>query len=46
MLIDIMKSKAEGYKKILWVVLILFTYAVGAALYYILGRKKKDMVGN
>lgn len=41
MLIDAIKSDQEGYKKGLWIALMVLTFAVGSLLYYMIGRKKK-----
>ncbi|MGM5484352.1 MAG: PLDc N-terminal domain-containing protein [Nanobdellota archaeon] len=40
MLIDAIKSGHENYRKVLWIALIILTFAVGALIYYMIGRKK------
>lgn len=41
MLIDAIKSKQETYKKIIWIGLIVLTYVLGAATYYLFGRRRR-----
>jgi hypothetical protein len=41
MLIDAIKSNQEKYKKIIWIVLIVLTFVLGAITYYLFGRTKK-----
>ena len=40
-LIDISKSKFSGNKKIVWILVVLFTGLLGAILYFLLGNKQK-----
>ena len=40
-LVDILKSEFEGYNKLIWVLVILFLWIIGAILYYFIGRKQK-----
>ena len=41
MLIDAIKSNQETYKKIIWIGLIVLTYVLGAATYYLFGRRRR-----
>jgi uncharacterized RDD family membrane protein YckC len=40
-LIDILTNEFEGNNKIIWVLVVLFLWIFGAALYYFIGRKQK-----
>ena len=40
-LIDILKNEFEGNNKIIWVLVVLFLWLIGAILYYFIGRKQK-----
>jgi len=40
-LIDILKNEFEGNNKIIWVLVVLFLWLIGAILYYLIGRKQK-----
>ncbi|MFW5755237.1 MAG: PLD nuclease N-terminal domain-containing protein [Tangfeifania sp.] len=40
-LIDILRNDFEGNNKIIWVIVILLTWLLGAILYYFIGRKQK-----
>lgn len=40
MLMDCIRTKRMRYKKILWLVLVIFTYVLGATIYYLIGRKR------
>ncbi len=40
-LIDILKNDFEGNNKIIWVLVILFLWLIGAILYYFIGRNQK-----
>ena len=40
-LIDILRSDFEGNNKIIWVIVILLTWFLGAILYYFIGRQQK-----
>ncbi len=40
-LIDILKNEFEGDNKIIWVLVVLFLWLIGAILYYFIGRKQK-----
>ena len=40
-LIDILKSNFEGNNKLIWVLIILFLWIIGAILYYFIGRNQK-----
>lgn len=40
-LIDILKSEFEGNNKLIWVLVILFLWIIGAVLYYFIGRDQK-----
>jgi hypothetical protein len=39
-IIDVLKSSADGGKKVLWILLILFLPLIGMILYFLLGKKK------
>ena len=39
-ILDIVKSKADSGKKILWVLLVIFLPLVGMVLYYAVGKKQ------
>ena len=40
-LIDILKSKFDGYNKLIWVLVVVFTNAIGAILYFLIGKNQK-----
>jgi hypothetical protein len=40
-LIDILKNEFEGNNKIIWVLVVIFFWLIGAILYYFIGRKQK-----
>jgi len=40
-LVDILKNDFEGNNKLIWVLVILLTWLLGAILYYFIGRKQK-----
>ena len=40
-LIDILRNDFEGNNKIIWVIVILLTWLLGAILYYFIGRQQK-----
>ncbi len=40
-LTDILKNDFEGNNKIIWVLVILFLWLIGAILYYFIGRNQK-----
>ena len=40
-LVDILRSEFEGNNKLIWVLVILLTWILGAILYYFIGRKQK-----
>ena len=40
-LVDILKNDFEGNNKIIWVLVILFLWIIGAVLYYFIGRNQK-----
>lgn len=42
MLIDLVRSKMTGYKKLLWVIVFITANIIGAALYYFVGKKKQQ----
>jgi len=45
MLIDCLFNKSlRGTQKVLWLLLILFTHIIGAIVYIIIGRSKKNVV--
>ena len=39
-ILDIVKSKAESGKKILWALLVICLPVIGMVLYYIVGKKQ------
>ena len=43
-LIDILKSKFNGNDKIIWILVVLFFNLLGAILYFIIGRKQKQII--
>ena len=40
-LIDIVRNEFSGNNKIVWLLVVLFGYTLGALLYFIFGRKQK-----
>lgn len=40
-LVDILKNEFEGNNKLIWVIVILLSWFIGAVLYYFIGRKQK-----
>lgn len=40
-LVDILKNDFEGNNKIIWVIVIVLTWLLGAILYYFIGRHQK-----
>lgn len=40
-LIDILKSEFKGNDKLIWVLVVLFLWIIGAILYYFIGRNQK-----
>lgn len=40
-LVDILKNDFKGNNKLIWVLVILLTWLLGAVLYYFIGRKQK-----
>lgn len=40
-LIDILKNRFEGNNKLIWTLVVLFTWIVGSLLYFLIGRKQK-----
>ncbi len=41
MVMDCLKTKRTRYKKILWCVMVIGGFVIGAAIYYFVGRKKE-----
>jgi predicted membrane channel-forming protein YqfA (hemolysin III family) len=40
-LIDILKSEFEGNNKLIWVLVVLLSWIIGAVIYFVIGRKQK-----
>ncbi len=40
-LIDILKSEFEGNNKLIWVLVVLLSWIIGAIIYFFIGRKQK-----
>lgn len=40
-LVDILKSEFTGNNKIIWVLVVLLSWIIGAILYFFIGRKQK-----
>lgn len=40
MLVNLTRSKLEPFDKVMWYVVVIFTFVLGALIYYIFGRKK------
>ena len=40
-LVDILKNEFTGNNKIIWVLVILLSWIIGAILYYFIGRNQK-----
>jgi len=40
-LIDILRSDFEGNNKLIWVLVVLFLWIIGAVIYFIMGRNQK-----
>ncbi len=40
-LVDILKSEFTGNNKLIWVLVILLSWIIGAILYYFIGRNQK-----
>jgi len=41
MLVDAVRHPShKGVKKALWIALVVFAFVIGAALYYLIGRKR------
>jgi hypothetical protein len=40
-LVDILKSEFEGNNKLIWVLVVLLSWIIGAVIYFIIGRKQK-----
>jgi hypothetical protein len=40
-IVDVLKSKADGTNKLIWLLLILFLPVVGMILYFLIGRGAK-----
>jgi hypothetical protein len=40
-LIDILKSDFEGNNKLIWVLVVLLSWIIGAVIYFFIGRKQK-----
>jgi len=44
-LVDILKSEFEGNNKIVWLLVVILLYIIGAFLYLFIGRQQKVKVG-
>ncbi|MFZ2284917.1 MAG: PLD nuclease N-terminal domain-containing protein [Lutibacter sp.] len=42
-LIDILKNKFSGNDKVVWILVVLFFNFLGAILYFIIGKKQKQI---
>jgi hypothetical protein len=40
-LVDILKSEFTGNNKLIWVLVVLLSWIIGAILYFIIGRNQK-----
>lgn len=40
-LVDILKSEFTGNNKLIWVLVVLLSWIIGAILYYFIGRNQK-----
>jgi hypothetical protein len=40
-LVDILKNEFTGNNKLIWVLVVLLSWIIGAILYFIIGRKQK-----
>lgn len=40
-LVDILRSNFEGNNKLIWILVVLFTWLIGAILYFIIGKNQK-----
>lgn len=40
-LVDIVRSKFEGNMQLIWVIIVLFSNVIGAAMYFMIGRNQK-----
>ena len=40
-LIDILRNEFKGNDKLIWVLVVLFLWIIGAILYYFIGRNQK-----
>ena len=40
-LVDILRNEFNGNDKLIWVLIILFLWIIGAILYFFIGRKQK-----
>jgi hypothetical protein len=40
-LVDILKNEFEGNYQLIWVIVILLSWFIGAVLYYFIGRNQK-----
>ena len=40
-LVDILTNKFEGNNKLIWVLVVIFVYMLGAILYFLIGRKQR-----
>lgn len=40
-LVDILKSEFEGNNKLIWVIVILLSWLLGAIIYFFIGRQQK-----
>jgi hypothetical protein len=40
-LVDILKSEFTGNNKIIWILVVLLSWIIGAILYYFIGRNQK-----
>jgi Kef-type K+ transport system membrane component KefB len=40
-LIDILKNEFEGNNKLIWILVVLLLWIIGAVLYYFIGRSQK-----
>lgn len=41
-IVDILRSRFEGYNKIIWLLAVILFPFLGALLYYLIGIKQKD----
>lgn len=43
-LVDIMKSSLQSNDKLLWVLIVILVPVFGAIIYFIMGKRRKDVV--